>query len=226
MLYIYCGTNITQSREEFVYLKKQYRDKGYDVLDIDELMLGELDDWLGDSGSLYAENRAFFAERILSKKKQRDALKKAINRKKDMQIVVWEDAMPERDIKRYFKKAVIKAHNLPTTIFKLLDSLYPPNLKSMTSQIEVLSDSIDENILLYMMQKRIKELIIVSSGETPGNAASWQISRLKRQAQRWRSDRLISLYDKLFQIERATKTGQAVYSIKQSLEILLIIYLR
>jgi hypothetical protein len=51
---------------------------------------------------------------------------------------------------------------------------------------------------------------------------SWQTGKLSSQANSFGKERLISLYDKLFEIDLAQKTGKLPYSLDKSIDIFLL----
>lgn len=226
MIYIYLGDDTASSRNTFVEVKKSYQEKGFEIQNLDNSNISELSKWLDRAIGLFSEKKIFFGENLLSKKPNRDILKKYDEKATPSDFVIWEEKLDERNAKKYFKNAIIKNYKLPYNLFKLLDGIYPSNLRFVLQTLQKLELTVEENIILYMVEKRARELLLTKRGAEAGKAlASWQISKLKAQAGRWEEPKLVSFYDALFRIEVLAKTGGSYYSIKKNLDILFCYYL-
>lgn len=224
MIYLLLGDNVGESRKEFIRLKNEYRKKGYEIFEINGNNIGELDKWLYQSSSLFSQKKVFFGENLLGKKEQKEILKKYDTKEKEINFILWEE-IEERTAKFIFKNAKILAFKLPYNIFKFLDSVYPSNLSATITLLTQISSHIEENIILYMLQKRIRNLILIKNTLQPERKlADWQIYRLKSQARKWRDEQLTSFYDSLYRIEVFAKTSKNYYSIKKALDILFCYY--
>lgn len=215
------GDDIAESRRKYISLKNQYREKGFEILTVDDNNIKELDKWLFEAVSLFSQKKVFFGENLLSKKENRAFLEKYDNKQKDTNIIIWEGNLDQRSVKSYFKNAQILVSRLPYNLFKFLDSVYPSNLHTAIAYFEKIVDIVDENIILFMLQRRVRDLILIKNGlASKRKLAVWQISKLKNQARNWKPEQLISFYDSLFRIEVSSKTSQNYYSIKKSLDII------
>jgi DNA polymerase III delta subunit len=65
----------------------------------------------------------------------------------------------------------------------------------------------------------------VAHGGQPAKLASWQIGKLKSQAQAWKPEMLESCFRKLVEIEMQSKSGTMVYELNKALEITFCFYL-
>lgn len=226
MIHIILGDDVGQSRKEFIRLKEDYKEKGYEIFNLDENNISELNKWLFQSSSLFFFKKVFFGESLLSKKEHREIFKKYDIKEKDIDFVFWEEKVEERAAKYYFKYAKIQKNQLPVNIFKFLDSIYPSNLSSAISFLNQISDNINENIILYMLQKRVRELILIKNNFQPEKKlADWQLYKLKSQAQKWDNQKLTAFYDSLYRIEVFSKTSVNYYSVKKALDILFCYYI-
>lgn len=225
MLYLLVGDDTAESRNHFLRLKEEYRSKGYEIINLNEQNINELQKWLYQSQQLFTQKKAFFAENLLNKQTIK-ILSFYDNKNKEIDFILWEEKLEEKAAKKIFKNAKVLSFKLPYNIFRFLDSVYPSNLHSAYAYLTSVAKIVDENIILYMLQQRFRDLIIIKGGLKPKkNLADWQINRLKSQAEKWEEEKLISFYDALYRIEVNQKTGQAVYSIKKSLDILMCYYL-
>lgn len=226
MINIYLGDDSASSRNAFVEAKREYQEKGFEIQNIDDTNISDLSKWLADSISLFSQKKIFFAQNLLSKKTNRDIFKKCDEKSAAVDFVIWEEKIEERDAKRYFKNAIVKSFKLPYNLFKFLDAIYPSNLRYVLQTLSQLEPLVEENIILYMVQKRVREMVLVKKNLIEKSAlASWQIGKLKSQSLKWPEGKLISFYDALFRIEMLAKTGGGYYSIKKALDILFCYYL-
>ncbi len=222
MLTIYCGDDIVTSRENYFNCRERFIEKGSEIINFNSQSLGEVISGSFNT-SLFMDNLVFFGENLFSLKKNRDKLLKATT---DIDLVVWEEKYDPRDLKRQFSQAKLIISKLPDNLFTFLDSIIPGRKKSLLESHHRIDETIEPNMLLFMLQKRIKQLIFVSMGnESALKLASWQLSRLKTQSTYWDSQKLLLFYDKLFAIEKNNKTSYGHYSISQSLDILFCYYL-
>jgi len=226
MIHVILGDNVGESRREFVRLKEQYRENNYEIINLNEVNIQELDKWLYQSRSLFTQKKVFFGENLLSQKKNREILKKYDTSKSEVNFVLWEDSLDEKTVKSFFRNLKIQPFKLPYNIFKFLDSVYPANFREAVSYLNQIVENVEENIILFMLQKRIRDLILIKNDLKPEKKlADWQIRKLKNQARKWPNDQLISFYDSLYRIEVIAKTNNGYYSIKKTLDILFCYYL-
>ncbi len=226
MIHIILGDDVSESRNEFVKLKEDYKNKGYEISLLNESNILELDKWLYQSQRLFSEKKVFFGENLLSKKEFREILKKYDTKAQETDFILWEEKLEGRIVKFIFQNAKIHQSKLPYNIFKFLDSVYPANLEVTINYLNQIFGDVDENIILYMLQKRLRDLILIKNNlKTEKKLAEWQIYKLKSQAEKWMGDKLVTFYDALYRIEVRTKTSSGYYSIKKSLDILFCYYL-
>lgn len=225
MIYIILGDDISSSRNEFIRLKEEYKNKGYEIFLLNEVNIFELNKWLYYSENLFTKGRVFFGENLLNEKTIK-ILSSYDTPKTDINFIFWEEKLEEKEAKKIFKNAKILSFKLPYNIFRFLDSIYPSNLHSAYSYLTKIAGIVDENIILYLLQQRFRDLIIIKGGLRPKkNLAEWQIDKLRNQASKWSQKELISFYEALYRIELSQKTSQSSYSVKKALDILLCYYI-
>lgn len=225
MITIYCGNDISNSRRAFSTAREKMLVNGSEIKPITQNTLEEVLKSAISEQSLFINKFAYVAENILSKKKIRDIVL-TYETNTNISLLIWEETMDPRSIKTYFKKSTIIVNDLPVSIWKLLDAIQPGRKIDVISSINSLSAIVDEHLMLYMIQKRIKELILIHKNFTGGKKmADWQMSKLKHQARNWQQDKLVALYTKLSAVEKAERVDSTPYSIIQALEILFCFYL-
>lgn len=226
MLHIFFGDDTSSSRKSFIEMREDLVKKGYDSFVITQQSLPDLKNWLYNSTSLFSNKKALFGENILNKKEYREKLKEFETGDIHTEILIWEENTDEKTIKFGFKDAKLHQSKLPITIFKFLDSIIPGNLNTCLDFLDSIVESVDSNIVLFMTQRRVKELVMISQSiPIEKKLAGWQLSRLSQQAKKWDKKKLINFYDGLYRIEVMTKTNGGFYDIKKALDILLCYYL-
>lgn len=227
MIHIFLGNDVVASRKTYTDAKNKYIKDGYEINPLTISEISELEKWLYESEGLFKTKKAFFGENLLSKKEQRKALEKFDTLETDVDINIWEEKIEDRVAKFFYKNAKIISHKLPISMFNFLDSLYPGNLKLVSQSLSAITEAVDENIIFFMTIKRIREMILLSEGKSPGTkVASWQIARLNNQLKRWNDKNLISFYEALYRIEVQNKTSANYFSLKEALDILFCYYVR
>lgn len=225
MIYVILGDDVSGSREKFQSMRKDYQSKNYEIIDINENSLIDLEKWQWNAQNLFAQDKVFFIQNILAKKKNRELLKNLDTQKSKTDIVVWEEELWERDVKYALPGAKILNIKLPQNVFTLLDNLFPGKKTLACSLLPKICENTEELVLFSMIAKRIKELVLVKMDIDIASKQSWQLSRLKNQADMWDKKRLIKFYDSLYKIDVNAKSTNSPYSITENLSILFCYYL-
>jgi len=229
MLTIICGEDSIASRDYYFSLKKNYQDKDFQVIEIPSSELENIPSWMGESRSLFNQNKVFFTVNVNKKLSRKLNLKinKVVDqliKDKAVEVVAWEEEISSRMLK--FPKGVnVKEFKPSQNIFKLQDALYPGNLKSFLSILNQLTETVDENFIFIMLIRHIKNLLLVKTGQSNSKLQSWQIAKLKSQVSKWPLDKLINFYDSFHKIDISQKTSTNPYSVKKSVDILACYYL-
>ena len=103
MFTIICGEDSVSASRYFYDLKKNFKEKEYEIYDIEPSKIDEIILWRNDSQSLFANKKAFFIQNLNKKisKKNLSQLKnvnKLINIK-DIEIISYEEEIPARFLK-------------------------------------------------------------------------------------------------------------------------------
>lgn len=230
MLTIICGEDSISSRNYFLDQQKLFAQKGYEIVNVDYRLVLELDESEASSASLFTQKRVFFTsslnKKVLKKLNSKTERKiKEIIISKEIQVFDWEEETSARDLKS-IKGIVIKELKPSQTIFKLLDSCYPGNLKQFISSLKTISESTEDIFIFIMLARHMRNTLITKLGERLPKLMSWQIAKLSNQAKYWRLENLINFYQGLHRIDVNSKTGRTPYSVKKSLDILACYYLK
>ena len=67
MLTIICGEDSVSSYNYYSSLKKNYKDKDFQVIEIPSSELENIPSWMGESQSLFKQNKVFFTQNVNKK---------------------------------------------------------------------------------------------------------------------------------------------------------------
>lgn len=226
MLLTICGEDTITSRNYLVLLKKQYAEKGFEVKDLtaEELLSFTLNE--AQSPSLFFEKRVIFCN-FVSKhiKKNSNLLSelKKIEKSALLNVINWEKESAWE--LRFPKVGTVKEFRPSQTIFKLADSLFPSNKTILLVNLESFVNETNEHFVLSMINKLVRNLILIKTGEIPPRMQAWQAGKLRRQAALWKLENLLLFYRALYKIDVGIKTSSTPYSPKESLAILACLFL-
>lgn len=228
MLTIICGEDIVSSRNYFLSLKNEYKKKGYQVIEISPYQIDEIYKGFSQNLTLFQQKSVFFIENLYQKnlKKKKDGKNQIIKKLNSLkeEIFDWEDSLTQYDIK--IKDDInIKEFKPPANIFKLIDNLYPGNLKKAYQILNQIINKDNQSLILYMIAKNIRYLIFIRKKFPLTIKNSWQEKKLYHLAKFWSEDKLIDFYDSLFRIDFLIKTSNTPFNIKKSLDILFCYFL-
>lgn len=229
MLTIICGEDSVESRRYFTDQQRLLREKDFEIVNVDYHQVLELDETGSSESSLFVAKRAYFTQSLNKKvfKKMSDKNEKkikAIVESRAIQVFDWEEETSGRDLKT-IKGAVIKEFKPSQTIFKLLDSCYPGNLKIFLNTLQTLSESTEGIFIFIMLARHMRNILSVKMGEKIPKLASWQLGKLSNQAKYWDEKNLINFYQGLHRIDVNSKTNGTPFTVKKSLDILACYYL-
>lgn len=131
-------------------------------------------------------------------------------------VIYNEGVIPQAFLKELPKETKIEEYKLPNLIWNFLDNI---SLKSFHEVI--LTEPIE--FVFSLLAKRFRDLYWVKVSENNLPYQPWQISKLKKQAQKYSEDRLKEIIEKLSKIDIKVKTSKA--DLISELDFMLIKYL-
>ena len=228
MITIIHGDDIAASRK---YLQEQKESAKEFVVLNTEINISDLAQNLNGS-ALFSDTKTIFIENFLSKSGKIDPSAKQIielinNHEKDTRLFFWERKEISKRILSLFKNVVVKTFKIPQAIFLFLDSLKPGIGINAVDFFHQALQASEPEILLFMLVRQFRLLISVSSElrtsiEEASRLAPWQEGKLKRQASYFSKEQLKSIYQKLYDIDLAQKTGGSSLSLIQSIDFFLL----
>ena len=219
MLTILHGDNIVASRNELTRLKETAKDK--EIRDINGKNIDQSDlRQAVESLSLFGNTILIVIENTFSsigrKEKQIKLLSEIItDASQTVDIILWEPKELGKTVLGEFKKANIQIYKTPAIIFEFLDALVPQRTKQLLTVFEKTEETVPPELILYMIQMRIRHLIQIKDQITPERMSPWQAMRLTNQAKSFTMDKLLSMHTKLIDLEYSLKTGATPYTLTQ-----------
>jgi len=219
MLTILHGDNIVLSREELVRIKNSAINK--EIRDINGKDMSEAELRQGvESLSLFGSAILITLEHTFSTLGRKEKLIKIyadiINQAgQDTSIIIWEPKELGKTVLDCFKKAVVRVFKTPPVIFALLDGLAPGYPKQILMTYEKAESTEAPELMLYMIQNRVRQLIQVKDGVTPDRVSGWQLTRLTNQCRSFTMNELLTMETKLIDLEYFFKSGTTPYTLTQ-----------
>ena len=221
-IYIYHGENNATSRLAYIDHLEVLKAKGYEIVPIiGKELTGEVLETNLSSNSLFGNLRSLAIENFfsLSKSKEREDLIDKISKYKEI-IVFWESKDLSKSI--YAKNPIftLKNYKLPQVLFSFLDSLVPGKPKENLNQLQKTIEFVEEGYIFAMMARQIR-LLILAKDKCLDSMLPWQSGKLYKQAENFEMKKLITIYNKILEIDFLEKTSQTPFSLYSQLQVLM-----
>jgi DNA polymerase III delta subunit len=182
-----------------------------------------------ESQDLFEEKRTIVIENIKNNALFDKILDALLSFKKNpmVDIVLWADEALDVKFVAKLKDAQSYAFLLPKFLFPFLDTLLPNQGKKSVELLSKVRDGMADELIFFMIVKRIRTLLLLKAGNSTdfdetSRMQSWQLSRMSGQLNAWDEKKLVSFYQKLFDLETGMKTSTLPLSLGQHLDILLL----
>ena len=217
------GENIVQSRRHLNQLTDPF--KGEIIrLDANQMEMSGFKQAL-ESSSIFGLEKMVVVENLFTgrKKKIKDEAIDYLRKEKPKNLIVWEPKQVDGRKLISFKNAQINKYELTKYLFKFLESLKPGNQKESLRLLDLVLENDPPEIVFYMLIRQSRLLLIAKDLGAGGlsKMAPWQKNRLTAQAKLFTIERLLTLHRQLLKIDYEQKTGQAIFPLKQTLELLI-----
>lgn len=231
MITIIHGSDTALSRTYFLDEKQKIKDAI--LLDADQVNLTDLTQ-IFEGGGLFGETKYVFIEQFLTKRKKSVELASILTylekSAKENTIFLWEGKDLEKSTLNQLKTAMVKAFKLPQTLFQLMDALQPGNGKTLIKLFHQTRHTTETEMIFFMLVRQMRILLALSKHESHYSEtideikriAPWQKTKLEKQAHAFDLDHLLTLYDKLFQIEVGQKTGTLTQPLHSTIDFWLL----
>jgi hypothetical protein len=227
MLTIICGEDNVASRNYFLKLQNDFKNKDYQIINILHNQVDEILRWQSQSFYLFKPKIVFFIENLfqnyLKKNKKGNEILKKLHQIKE-QVFDWEDQKSKYEL-NLPGFLTIKEFKPKASVFLMLDACYPGNLNKFLNLLHLVNETSNENILFYMLVKHLRSLILIKENQPINIKNQWQLRKLQSQAKLWPKEKLLNFYDSLFKIDSLIKTSSSPFNFIELLDIIACYYL-
>lgn len=219
MITVLHGDDISQSRTAFNQLREE--NPGSQLFDGENLTLELLKQEV--EGRLWGGEQAIFIENLLvSQQKELIVYLEAQN---EQNVVIWEGKEINAGILAKFKNAKVQNFKLKKVLFTFLDNIRPKNAQNSISLFHQTLKTTEAELVFFMLVRHFRLMLATLSNskiEELKKLQSWQMGKLKYQASLFGENKLKEFYNKLFEIEKNQKTGNAALSLVPTLDLFLL----
>ena len=230
MITIFHGSDTAQSRKFFLEEKNKIKDAI--LLEADQVNLTDLTQ-VFQGGGLFGETKYLFIEQFLTKRKKsadyKDILAYFDKSASENTIVLWEGKELERGALNELKNATVRIFKLPQTLFQLLDSIQPGNAKFMIKLFHETIATTETEMVFFMIVRQLRILLALYEVKKQTEdidelkrMAPWQKTKMEKQARMFDFAHLLNLYDRLYQVEVAQKTGGLTAPLVSTIDFFLL----
>ncbi len=222
MITVLHGDHIEASRAELIRMKAALKGKDIRQLSGSAIDASALVQAM-ESSSLFGGDTAVIIEDLFARlgrqQKKIEALAQILkDREKDNDIILWEGKELSATVLKHLGTPTVRLFKIPVVIFQFLDGLAPGNAKKSLETFALLTAKEAPELIFALVTKRIRQLLMISTGAPLSAVAPWQLSRLTTQAKSFRMEQLKKLYTRLNDIEFGIKSGNSAFNLKAELE--------
>ncbi len=223
MIYVIAGEDIASSRNKLTELLEgkpnviRLHGKKATIAELDEALSGE---------SLFSDSKTIVIEYFTKLSPEAKALEllERFEEEKNTDVILWDEA--DLSKKKFSKNVQVFNFLFPKFYYAFLDTFEPKSKKTLELLQEVLKTFEPEQVL-YGLVRRVRQLLIMKSTNYLDfsefkRMQSWQISKLKKQAELWTEDQLKSVFVSLAQLDEKIKTSGLTMPLTSHLDILLL----
>lgn len=227
MITLLHGDDIEASRDELLRLKEQANGKEIRLLDGRIVSEASLTQALG-SHALFGGRTFVIIENLfgrLGKKLKLIASLTAVitQSSTDTDIILWEDKeLSITTIKILGSGVKVHLFKVPISLFQFLDSMGAGNVRNSLLLFQKTLETHAPELILTMIGRRMRQVIMLKDHVMPEGLQNWQALRLTSQAKSFTMDKLLSMYQRLLDIEYSIKSGSSSFTLIQHLELFLI----
>ena len=223
MITIIHGDDEITSRNYFVSQK----DTDSLIFDAEAIILNELGQSLNGS-DLFGKTNKIIIENLFTRNgsKNLNEIAEILNKKSKADVFIWSNKLVPAKTLSLFQKADVKLFKIPQNIWSFLDGIKPNSSRNVSLFHSVLVETEPE--IIFAMIIRQFRLMLGLSKDSENNIdevkrlASWQKSKLTRQASLFGLEKLKYSFKKLYKIDKGMKTGKSNLTLIQNIDILLL----
>lgn len=221
------GEHELNSRARLIELTSAAKQNGTQVIWLDgkKLTTADLELALG-SDTLFANPKLLVIEQVFAgpKSKRKDDLAKALGLISDqtVEVIIWEAKTLTATQLKTLANPKQELFKLSNAVFTWLDALSPAQATKAKQQqlftAAVAAESAEFCLIMLIRQLR---LLIQAKENTLTSLPPFMIGKIKKQADAFTLEQLLSLHAAVFGIDKRQKTGTSPANTCQELEVLL-----
>ncbi len=230
MITIIHGDDIAASR---IYFLDKKKDRDIQILDGEKITLSDLVESIEGSELFFLKDKALFIEDFVSKRKPSKEVEEIIvylkKSSSKIDAYLWEGKeLSKKQISQFGTAITIKTFKIPQTTFVFLDSIRPGNGKKLVQLFHQTLQTSDEEFIFYMFVRQFRLLLALSDQNSADEIdevkrlAPWQESKLSSQAKNFSKEKLVEIYQKIYKIDLAQKTGALSMPLSPTIDFLLL----
>ncbi|MBI4091937.1 MAG: hypothetical protein HY427_01890 [Candidatus Levybacteria bacterium] len=223
MIYITAGEDTVLSRKKLNELLSEKKNivrldgKKISIAEFDEALLGI--NLFSDSKTIVVESFAKLKPEV----KVWELLEK-FEKERKIDIILWDEVDLAK--KKFPKSVRVFNFAFPKFYYAFLDGFEPSSKKTLELLREVLKTFEPEQVL-YGLVRRVRQLLIMQSNSYSDfsefkRMQSWQISKLKKQANLWSEEQLKKAFLELADLDEKIKTSNLSMPLASHLDIVLL----
>lgn len=215
------GNNQVASRKRLTQLTDNF--KGEIVrLEANKLDLTALIQAI-ESQSLFGTDKLTVIENLFGRRpsKAKEEIFTYLKKNFPVNLIIWENAKVDGRTLLPFSKAKVEKFEIGQVLYRFLDNLAPNNQKNNLLLFYQCLNQNEPELVMYLLAKQLRLLIIgIDLGQKGlDKVPSWKKSLIIRQAKKFDLKKLISLLQKLLDIEYGQKTGQSPFDLITHLDL-------
>lgn len=212
------GENIVASRQRLNSLIDKLKEKNYEIIRLDEPKRDELILQMRSQG-LFNEKKCIIVENFFGASTSQVEAQIFVN--SHFAVVFWEKRqLTPATVKKLQPHVTLQEFKVPSTLFPLLDNVFPGNTKKLLSIYESGKTALETELIFAMLTRSIRMLLWAKLDPNSLNIPPWQRGKLIAQAGKFSELELLGLHTKLLEIDRAAKTSKLPEDLSSSLELL------
>lgn len=226
MLQLIHGDNQVNSRKKLTELLAEAKKQNKEIfqLNAEKLDRAQLESNLL-SESLFGQEKILLLEGLYSlpKSKKKDEFIDLIS-SASIDIILWEKKLLSKtDLKKLPNDLESYEFKITPKLWNFLDKL-SPNPKSKNALLKTFHESIaidSVEFIFLMMARQIRLLIQVKEGGAI-KLAPFMLGKLKKQAGEFSLEKLLTIHQQLYQIDKKLKQSASLLSLEAELDLLLL----
>jgi DNA polymerase III delta subunit len=206
------GENTVESSKRLVSISEDFKNKGVQVNNFEqnELTVGKLRQELSPA-DLFGNTSFLIIKGLLSgaKSKSKDKIIDYLKSENPQNVLLFEPKSVHPSTVKQFKGATVESFKVDINIFKFVEKVIPNDTKSLLFAYEdLIGKGAEPEYIFAMLVRQIRILIQLKTSPHLVKLNPYSAAPLKSQAQKFTTDQLLDLHEKLYQIERGIKTGK------------------